>query len=146
MNTLTILVVVQVLIAIAMIGLILVQRGPGATAGAAFGGGASGTVFGSRGAGSFLTRTTAILATGFFIVSMAMGVIASDQARQQTAASADLGVMDQVSTPDQAAPAGDDLPTMSDDIPDDVPMMPVDAPDDAATQQDAAEDDNGNGQ
>ena len=54
----------HVLIAIAMVAFILVQRGPGATAGAAFGSGASGTVFGSRGAGSFLSRTTWILTHG----------------------------------------------------------------------------------
>ena len=55
----------HVLIAIAMIAFILIQKGAGATAGAAFGAGASGTVFGSRGAGNFLSRTTWVLATLF---------------------------------------------------------------------------------
>ena len=62
--------IIQVLVAIALIGFILIQRGPGATAGSAFGGGASGTVFGAKGSGSFLTKSTAVLATLFFIITM----------------------------------------------------------------------------
>jgi preprotein translocase subunit SecG len=62
----TVLLVLQVLISAAMIALILIQRGRGAEAGAAFGSGASSTVFGARGSASFLTRTTAILAILFF--------------------------------------------------------------------------------
>jgi preprotein translocase subunit SecG len=73
----TILVVFHVLIAFGLVGLILIQHGKGADAGAAFGAGASGTVFGAQGAGSFLTRTTAILATLFFLTSMALGYYAS---------------------------------------------------------------------
>jgi len=49
-----------------MIGFILVQRGPGATAGSAFGSGASGTVFGAKGSSSFLSKSTAVLATYFY--------------------------------------------------------------------------------
>ena len=67
--------VVHVMIALALIGLILIQHGKGADAGAAFGSGASGTVFGSQGAASFLTRTTAALATGFFVTSLSLGYI-----------------------------------------------------------------------
>lgn len=63
--------------AIGMIALILLQRGAGATAGAAFGGGASGTVFGSRGATSFLTKATAFLATCVFGIALAMAVMIS---------------------------------------------------------------------
>jgi len=98
----------HVLIAIAMVAFILIQKGAGATAGAAFGSGASGTVFGSRGAGNFLSRTTWVLATLFCLISLTMAVMAS---RQSTAPETDLGVM--ASTPateevtDQAAP---DLP------------------------------------
>ena len=65
----------HVLVAIAMVAFILVQRGPGATAGAAFGSGASGTVFGARGAGSFLSRSTWVLATLFCLISLIMAVI-----------------------------------------------------------------------
>jgi preprotein translocase subunit SecG len=64
--TMTILLIVQVLLAIALIALILVQRGRGADTGAAFGSGASTTVFGARGSASFLSRSTSILAICFF--------------------------------------------------------------------------------
>ncbi len=67
----------HVLIAISMIAFILIQKGAGATAGAAFGSGASGTVFGSRGAGNFLSRTTWVLATFFCLISLTMAVMAS---------------------------------------------------------------------
>ena len=80
----------HVLIAIAMIAFILIQKGAGATAGAAFGSGASGTVFGSRGAGNFLSRSTWVLATLFCLISLTMAVIAS---RMSTAPETDLGVV-----------------------------------------------------
>jgi len=73
----TIFSVFYVLIAAAMIVLILMQRGDGANAGASFGGGSSGTVFGARGAASFLTRTTAVLAGLFFILTLSMGIYLS---------------------------------------------------------------------
>mgnify|MGYP001546096629 CR=1 FL=1 len=62
-----ILLVIQILISIAIISLVLLQQGKGADMGAAFGSGASGTVFGARGSGSFFTRATAVLAAAFFI-------------------------------------------------------------------------------
>jgi preprotein translocase subunit SecG len=61
------LLVVQVLVCVSIIGLVMIQQGKGADMGAAFGSGAAGTVFGAGGGGSFLTRTTAILAAVFFI-------------------------------------------------------------------------------
>ena len=73
----SILVSVDVLLAIGIIGLVLMQQGQGASVGAAFGGGASGTVFGSRGSASFLTRATAILVTLFFINSLGLAYLAS---------------------------------------------------------------------
>lgn len=76
---LNILLVIDVLIAIGLIALILLQRGPGATAGAAFGSGASGTVFGARGSANFLTRSTGILAAAFFLVTLGMAIVASRQ-------------------------------------------------------------------
>ena len=72
--------VVHVLTALGIIGLILIQQGKGAEAGASFGGGASQTVFGSQGSGNFLTRSTAILATLFFITSFGLAVVAKQQA------------------------------------------------------------------
>ncbi len=74
---LTILVVFHVIMAISLVVLVLLQRGPGATMGAAFGAGASGTVFGSRGAANFLTRATGVLAFGFFAISLSMAVLAA---------------------------------------------------------------------
>jgi len=65
-----ILLIVQILVAVGIIGLVLIQHGKGADAGAAFGGGASGTVFGSRGSGNFLTKLTTALAVVFFSNSL----------------------------------------------------------------------------
>ena len=73
----TILLVIQVLLACAIIGLILIQQGKGAATGAAFGSGASSTVFGARGSASFLTRTTAILAILFFSNSFLLSYLYS---------------------------------------------------------------------
>jgi preprotein translocase subunit SecG len=73
----SILVAIDVLLAIGIIGLILIQHGKGADVGAAFGSGASGTVFGAQGSASFLTRVTAVLATLFFVNSLALAYLAS---------------------------------------------------------------------
>lgn len=73
----TILVVIQVVIAVSLVGLILLQHGKGADAGAAFGSGASGTVFGARGSANFLSRATAALATVFFAVSLSLAYLVS---------------------------------------------------------------------
>lgn len=72
----TILLVIQVISALGLIGLVLLQQGKGADAGASFGSGASQTVFGSTGSGNFLTRTTAILATIFFLSSLGLAYFA----------------------------------------------------------------------
>ena len=66
----TALIILQVVMGLSIIGLVLLQQGKGADMGAAFGAGAAGTVFGSRGGGSFFTRATAVLAAGFFINSV----------------------------------------------------------------------------
>jgi len=71
----TILVIVQVVIALSLVGLILVQHGKGADAGAAFGSGASGTVFGAKGSANFMTRATAALATIFFAISLTLAYL-----------------------------------------------------------------------
>jgi len=67
--------------ALIVIGLILIQQGKGAATGASFGGGASQTVFGSDGGGSFFTRATALFATLFFATSLGLAVIAKNHAR-----------------------------------------------------------------
>ncbi len=76
-----ILMVFHVLIAVAIVALILLQQGKGADAGAAFGGGASGTVFGSQGSASFMSRTTGILAALFFMTSLGLAYIANQGAK-----------------------------------------------------------------
>jgi len=80
-----IILVALVTVSVVLIGLILIQHGKGAEAGAAFGGGASGTVFGSEGSGSFLTKATGILAALFFILSLSLAYIAAQQSKQATA-------------------------------------------------------------
>jgi preprotein translocase subunit SecG len=75
-----VILVVHVLTALAIIGLILLQQGKGAEAGASFGAGASQTVFGSQGSGNFFTRATAILAAVFFVTSFGLAVMAKQQA------------------------------------------------------------------
>jgi len=76
----SIILIVHVLLALGIIGLVLLQQGKGASTGASFGAGASATVFGSEGSGSFLTRTTAVLATLFFVTSMGLAFVAKEKA------------------------------------------------------------------
>ena len=85
----TLLLVLQVLVAVTLIGFILIQHGKGADAGAAFGSGASSTVFGAQGSGNFLTRTTTILAFVFLANSLGLGYIAKQRIAMNR------GVMDQ---------------------------------------------------
>jgi preprotein translocase subunit SecG len=85
------LLVFHILIAVAMIALILLQQGKGADAGAAFGAGASGTVFGSQGSGTFLSKATGILATLFFISSLGLAYLANEGTKSGS-------VIDQVKT------------------------------------------------
>ncbi len=76
----TLVLAAHVILAAGIIGLVLLQQGKGAEAGASFGGGASQTVFGSQGSSSFLGRMTAVLATGLFITSFVLAVYAKQQA------------------------------------------------------------------
>src|SRR5512134_3090576 len=71
----TVLVIIQVFAAIVLIALVLLQHGKGADAGAAFGSGASGTVFGSRGSANFLSRATAVCAAVFFLASLSLAYV-----------------------------------------------------------------------
>lgn len=96
-----ILLVIHIIIAVAIVALILLQQGKGADAGAAFGGGASGTVFGSQGSASFLSRSTAVLAALFFATSLALAYLAGEKA-------APTSVVDKIKTEQQIeqAPPG----------------------------------------
>ncbi|MEZ5536799.1 MAG: preprotein translocase subunit SecG [Thiolinea sp.] len=93
-----ILLIVQILVSIGVIVLVLMQHGKGADAGAAFGSGASGTVFGSQGSANFLSRATAILATVFFLNSIALAWLVSNRTTEFSS------VMDALQT-EQSAPA-----------------------------------------
>jgi preprotein translocase subunit SecG len=101
-NVNSLLLIVQVLLSISLIVLILLQHGKGADAGAAFGGGASASVFGARGSGNFLSRSTAVIATLFFLVCLALAYLGSNRASSD---SVDGSVMTQ-----QIENQGTDLP------------------------------------
>ncbi len=77
-----IIIVAHVLVALAIIGLVLLQHGKGADMGSGFGGGASSSLFGASGSANFLSRTTAALATVFFLLSLALAYIASTGPRE----------------------------------------------------------------
>ncbi|KID58458.1 preprotein translocase subunit SecG [Pseudoalteromonas luteoviolacea CPMOR-1] len=77
-----ILLVVYLVVALALVGMILIQQGKGADMGSSFGAGASATVFGSSGAGNFMTKTTTVLATVFFVLSIALGNLTAGQIKQ----------------------------------------------------------------
>ena len=108
--------VFYVLIAVAMIVLILLQRGAGAAAGSGFGGGASATVFGARGSANFLSRSTAVLAALFFLLSLGMGIYLG---RPDTGArpADDLGVMAGAVAPADKAQPATAPPAASGDVP-----------------------------
>ena len=76
------LIVLHVLIALAIIGLVLLQHGKGADMGSGFGGGASGSLFGATGSANFLSRTTAVLAAVFFVSSLALAYFATERPRE----------------------------------------------------------------
>jgi preprotein translocase subunit SecG len=97
MNVFAILLTAHVLISVCMVALILIQQGKGSDAGAAFGSGASVTVFGSQGTSSFLSRTTAILATLFFITSLSLAYVGANR-------EAPVDIVNKLSAPEIAAP------------------------------------------
>ncbi|HKM36846.1 MAG TPA: preprotein translocase subunit SecG [Thiopseudomonas sp.] len=80
----TVIIIVHLVVAIGVVGFVLIQQGKGADAGASFGGGASGTVFGSQGSTNFLSRFTAILAAVFFATSLGLAFYAKDRANTIT--------------------------------------------------------------
>src|SRR3954470_17741142 len=77
-----VIIVVHVMVALAIIGLVLLQHGKGADMGSGFGGGASSSLFGATGSANFLSRATGVLATVFFILSLALAYIATNQPRE----------------------------------------------------------------
>ncbi|HVT33846.1 MAG TPA: preprotein translocase subunit SecG [Rhodanobacteraceae bacterium] len=116
--------VFYVLIAVAMTVLILLQRGAGAAAGSGFGGGASATVFGARGSANFLSRSTAVLAALFFLLSLGMGMYLGRPSGDSRPVD-DLGVMSGVAPAEKPAPA---TPPASGDVPQPAPAASGDKP------------------
>ncbi len=102
-----IILVVHLLVALAIIGLIMIQQGKGADMGASFGAGASQTLFGSSGSGNALTKATSWLVAAFFATSFALAVVANEK----TAPVDDLGI--EIPVEAEAAPASD-LPLVDD--------------------------------
>ena len=119
----TALVVVQVILAISIIGLVFLQQGKGANAGAAFGSGASGTVFGAQGSASFLSRATAIATALFFAVSLGLAYMVTEMARGDS-------LVDRVEQPAAANEA--DEPALE--------AIPADGEESAAEQGDDTQD------
>lgn len=115
------------LIALLIIVLVLLQRGKGADAGAAFGAGVSGTVFGARGSGSFFSRATAVCATAFFATSLTLAYLSSQKSVAPSSLVEDVSVVEEAAAPES------DMPPMKseDDLADEATDMPVleDGPD-----------------
>ena len=113
--------VIHVFIAVSLVALILIQHGKGADAGAAFGSGASATVFGSQGSASFLTRTTAVLATSFFVTSLSLAYVV----RQGEVPTSVLEAVPAAAVETSAAPEPMPAPIP---VPPSVPVTPADVP------------------
>src|SRR5262245_43675389 len=121
----TVVIVVHLLAALGVVGLVLLQQGKGADAGASFGAGASATVFGSQGSATFLSRFTAILAAVFFFSSLALGYFAKEKAD----ALSNQGLPDPAILEVQQKPAAEDVPVLTEQKPasgdaTDVPQVP----------------------
>jgi preprotein translocase subunit SecG len=103
----TLLIVLHVLIALAIIGLVLLQHGKGADMGSGFGGGSSGSLFGATGSANFLSRTTAVLAALFFLLSLALAYTATRKPAAEGG-----GVIDAIRQQEaqKPAPKADDKP------------------------------------
>ena len=118
------IIVLHVLVALAIIGLVMIQRGRGADAGAGFGGGSSNTFFGARGAATFLSKTTAIMAALFFSTSLALAYL-SDRKDNKAIDLMDVPV-DVKGPTDLPPPAAGEKPAAPSDIPNspDLPAPP----------------------
>jgi len=120
----TLLIVVQVISAIAVIVLVLLQHGKGADMGAAFGGGASGSLFGATGSANFLSRSTGVVATVFFLATLGLAYTSTEIKRPASDTGGVMGVPATTPTP---APTPKDIPTPSGQAPQDAPAATVPA-------------------
>lgn len=123
----TLIIVVHVIVAVAIVGLVLLQQGKGADAGASFGAGASQTVFGSSGSGNFLVKATSIAATIFFVTSLSLAIFARGQAGGSTAQGAPVVNESLIQEAANNRPASD-VPELDEPAPatsgNDVPALP----------------------
>jgi preprotein translocase subunit SecG len=127
MNTmLTLIIVVQVLSALTIIGLVLLQHGKGADMGAAFGSGASGSLFGASGSSNFLSKSTAVAAAIFFAATLALAFFGNRPA-------SDAGVMDRLTVPSVPAPTGTTAPAPAVPVTPATPTVPAPAASPATT-------------
>ena len=113
----TAILIIHVLAAIAVVGLVLMQHGKGADAGAAFGSGSSQSLFGARGSSNFLSRTTAVLATVFFLTSLGLAYLSGRVSAPSSVVTPNSVVAPQPSAPavpavpkDRSAPAVPEVP------------------------------------
>ena len=122
----SILLVVHIFVAAALVGLVLLQQGKGADMGAAFGSGSSQTVFGARGSANFLSRTTSVLATVFFLTSLILAYFAGQSRQVESVVDRIDGVAPIESTQDvpMQAPAMEDVPAIPQES-SSVPETPV---------------------
>ena len=118
----SVILIVHLLAAAGLVGLILIQQGKGADMGAAFGAGASGTVFGSQGAGSFITRSTSILATIFFLTSLSLAYFSGQVVSSKSVTESVLSVP--TVAVEEQKPIAEDLP-----------MIPAEAKDAAVEEK-----------
>ncbi len=118
----TLLIVVQVIAAIAVIVLVLLQHGKGADMGAAFGGGASGSLFGATGSANFLSRSTGVVASVFFVATLGLAYTSTETKRPVSETGGVMGVP--ATAP---APAPKDIPTPSGPAPPSAPAATVPA-------------------
>ena len=117
---LNVMVMIQILAALVMIGLVLVQHGKGADMGASFGSGASGSLFGATGSANFLSRSTAVCAAVFFICTLALAYQANDRSRPSTGS-----VLDRPAVTAPPASGAAQIPGSGDAAPNTVPAAPV---------------------
>ncbi|MFL2872764.1 MAG: preprotein translocase subunit SecG [Pseudohongiellaceae bacterium] len=121
----TLIIIIHVIAAISIVGLVLLQQGKGADAGASFGAGASQTVFGSSGSGNFLVRATTISAVIFFVTSLTLAIFAKNQAGRGS--STGLPIVNQEILEETTA-AQADIPTLIGEEPtasqSDLPTLP----------------------
>lgn len=126
----TVVLIGHTVIALLIIILVLLQRGKGADAGAAFGAGASGTVFGSRGSSNFFSRATAVMATLFFVSSLTLAYMSSQRA---TSVDSLLEGAPPVQEEADAAAVEEELPAVDDALPE----LAEDAEGEVASELDA---------